>query len=241
MTMLRPLTLTLALFPSVLVVGGCGPHGPKRPSPEDMIGADPLPLALGATWTYHAVVSQYDPDTSTDTKRELEWTTSVVEAHPIQTVTSFRVKGWPTDLVEPATGGTAAGATGPAPTERTILRAGDTFLWSQDPNGSVDGAEGWFTWPLTDGQQICPDPSVVYCWTVQTGEDGYRLTYRTGPDEETYLIQPGTGVAEYTYVHHGTTLEVHATLVSYKEGKKGAMSTPAAAPATAGAATSAAK
>ena len=42
-------------------------------------------------------------------------------------------------------------------------------------------------------------------------------------------------------IHHGTTLEVHATLVSYKEGKKGAMSTPAAAPATTGAASAVAQ
>jgi hypothetical protein len=83
-----------------------------------------------------------------------------------------------------------------------------------------------------DGQQICPDPQVVYCWQVATTDLGYLLTYRTGPDEESYLIQPGTGVTEYRYIHHGTTLEVHATLTGYTEGRAGAMSPATAAPAT---------
>jgi hypothetical protein len=195
-----------------------------------MIGADPLPLALGATWTYHATVSQYDPDAGRDVKRELDWTTSVVEAHSIHDVVSFKLKGWPTDLI-----GVPTGIAAPAASEKTILRAGDTFLWSQTPEGSVDGAQGWFTWPLVDGQEICPDPQVVYCWTVATTDFGYRLTYRTGPDEEIYLIQPGTGVAEYSYIHHGTTLEVHATLTAYTSGSPGKMSPSAAAPAPAAA------
>jgi hypothetical protein len=220
MTMIRP-TSTFTLLLSMVVATGCGPHGPKRPSPEDLIGADPLPLALGASWQYKATVSQFDPEVGKDVEKELDWTTTVVEAHPIQDVTSFKLKGWPTDLV-----GGFQGAAAPTATEKTILRQGDTFLWSGDPGGTVDGAMGWFTWPLMDGQQICPDPELVYCWTVETTDDGYRLTYRTGPDEETYLLQPGTGVAEYSYVHHGTTLEVHARLVDYKEGKKGAMSPP---------------
>jgi len=227
--MIRRIPLfTLVLLSSALVAG-CGPHGPKRPSPEDMIGADPLPLALGATWTYKATVSQFDPDAGKDVKRELDWTTSVVEAHPIHSIVSFKVKGWPSDLVVIPAGGSA----GSTMAEKTILRSGDTFLWSKQPDGSADGARGWFTWPLHDGQQICPDPQVAYCWTVATTEDGYLLTYRTGPDEETYLIQPGVGVAEYSYIHHGTTLEVHAHLVDYKEGRHGAMSpaaTPPAAP-----------
>jgi hypothetical protein len=199
---------------------GCSSHGPKHPSPEDMIGADPLPLALGASWSYKATVSQFDPDTKQDVKKEYDWTTTVVGAHPILDVTSFTLKGWPRDLVNGAPS-TTGGA--PTPGEKTILRQGDTFLWAKEPD-TVEGAKQWFTWPLMDGQQVCPESEVTYCWVVATTEDGYLLTYRTGPDEESYLLQPGTGVAEYTYLHHGTTLEVHARLTEYKEGKKGAMS-----------------
>ena len=221
MTKICPLSL---LAVGSLLIAACS-HGPKHPSPEDMIGADPLPLALGASWSYKATVSQFDPDTKQDVKKEYEWTTSVIAAHPIQDVTSFTLKGWPSDLVN-GFEGTAA----PTPGEKTILRQGDTFLWADKPD-TVEGAMGWFTWPLMDGQQICPDPRVTYCWIVATTEDGYRLTYRTGPDEESYLLQPGTGIAEYTYQHHGTTLEVHAKLNDYHEGKKGAMS-PEGAPTT---------
>jgi hypothetical protein len=217
MTKIRPNPFTAVAVTSLLAAG-CPGSGPKHPTPEDMIAADPLPLALGASWSYKATVSQFDPDTKQDVKKEMAWTTTVTEAHPIQDVTAFRVKGWPSDLVK----GFAAA---PVPGEKTILRQGDTFLWSSGGD-TVDGAMGWFTWPLMDGQQICPDPRVTYCWTVQTTEDGYLLTYRTGPDVESYLLQPGTGIAEYTYVHSGTTLEVHAKLTEYKEGKKGEMSPP---------------
>ena len=206
------------------LLAACSSKGPKRPSPEDMIGADPLPLALGASWQYTATISQFDAVKKTDVTRTLDWTTQVVEARPISNVVSFKVKGWPSDLV-------GFEGAGPSATEKTIIRAGDNFLWATSPDGGVEGAQGWFSWPLQDGQKICPDPQVVYCWLVETGDDGYKLTYRTGPDEEIYLIQPGTGVAEYTYIHHGTTLEVHAKLVDYKEGQKGALSTPTAAPA----------
>jgi hypothetical protein len=222
--LISPLTL---LVPSLVLIG-CGPHGPRRPSPEDLIGADPLPLALGATWTYNATVSRFDPEADggkgADVKKQLTWVTTVVEAHPIQNVVSFKIKGWPRDLV-----GDFQGAAVPVATERTMLRQGDTFMWSATPEGSADGAKGWFTWPLMDGQELCQDPQVSYCWQVATSDLGYLLTYHTGPDEESYLIQPGTGVSEYHYIHHGTTLEVHATLTEYKEGKAGAMTMPAVA------------
>jgi hypothetical protein len=199
---------------------GCPKNGPRRPTPEEMIAADPLPLALGASWEYRATLTRYDPDTKQDVKTELSWTTSVVEARPIQDVVSFKLKGWPTDLV-----GAQAGA--PPATEKSILRAGDAFLWASKLDAGVEGAQGWFTWPLMDGQRICPDPQVSYCWSVTQTVDGYLLTYRTGPDEESYLIMPGTGVAEYRYTNSATARSVVAKLVDYKAGKKGALSTPA--------------
>jgi hypothetical protein len=213
----------LVLASSLAFVLGCPKNGPRRPTPEELIGADPLPLALGASWEYRATVTQFDPETKKDVKTELSWTTSVVEAHPIQDVVSFKLKGWPSDLV-----GVQVGA--PPATEKTILRSGDNFLWASKADGGVEGAMGWFTWPLMDGQRICPDPQVTYCWTVVLTDDGYRLTYRTGPDEESYLIMPGTGVAEYRYSNSSNARTVVARLVEYKAGKKGAMST--AAPVT---------
>jgi hypothetical protein len=196
-----------------IAAAACSGKGPRKPTPEEMITADPLPLAPGAVWKYRATVRQFDPEKKEDVTQSTEWTTEVVDAKPIESVVAYRIKGWPSDLV---------GFEGAAPvaTEKTLIRSGDSFMWATTPEGTVDGAEGWFTWPLLDGQQVCPNPEVVYCWNVTTTEDGYRLTYRTGPDEESYLIQPGTGVAEYTYQHHGTTLEVKASLVEYKEGKK---------------------
>jgi hypothetical protein len=208
---------TILIACSLVSVLACSGTGPRRPSPEEMIGADPLPLALGASWEYRATVTQFDPETQKDVKTELAWTTSVVGAHPIHDVVSFKLKGWPSDLV-------AAQGGAPAATEKSILRARDAFLWANKTDGGVDGAMGWFTWPLMDGQRICPDPQVTYCWTVALGEDGYRLTYRTGPDEESYLIMPGTGVAEYRYTNAGIARTVVAKLVDYKAGKKGAMS-----------------
>jgi hypothetical protein len=205
---------------AAVIATACGPKGPRKPSPEEMLAADPLPLAPGAAWRYRATVKQYDPEKKEDVTRSTEWTTSVIDAKPIESVVAYRIKGWPTDLV-----GFEAG-TSPVATEKVLIRSGDSFMWATTPEGTVDGAEGWFTWPLLDGQQVCPNPELVYCWTVATTEDGYRLTYRTGPDEESYLIQPGTGVAEYTYLHHGTTLEVRASLVEYKEGTKLATTAP---------------
>jgi hypothetical protein len=201
-------------------LAACPNKGPRRPTPEELIGADPLPLALGASWEYRATVTTFDPETKKDVKTELSWTTSVVGAHPIEDVVKFTLKGWPTDLVNAQVGA-------PAATEKTILRAGDDFLWAAKGEAGVEGAQGWFTWPLMDGQRICPDPQVTYCWTVTLTDDGYLLTYRTGPDEESYLIMPGTGVAEYRWTNSATARTVVAKLTDYKAGKKGALS-PAA-------------
>jgi hypothetical protein len=198
--------LALSLF-------ACSSGGKKRPMTlEQMIAADPIPLAKGAKWTYDVTVKKFDPDTNKETTKTLEWTTEVVDAREQNGITAFRVKGWPADLADfdQAT---------PVATERTLLRSGNNFLFGTSPEPTLDGAEGWFKWPVIDGQKICPKADMVYCWQVAAIETGYALSFYTGPDEHTYEIEPGTGVSRFHYAHHGTTNEVNAKLKSYSKGK----------------------
>lgn len=195
----------------LLVLGACG--GSSKPKPmslQDMIAADPLPLAKGARWTYQVSIKKYDPEADKDVTSQLTWTTEVLDATEANGVTSFRIKGWPSDLAD------LEGA--PVATERTLLRSGNSFMWAASNDSGLDGAEGWFSWPLLDGQKICPSREMVYCWHVAGVETGYELTFTTGPDEQSYQLQPGTGVARYVYSHHGTTNKIEAKLVEYQKG-----------------------
>ncbi len=182
---------------------------------QEMIAADPLPLAKGAKWTYNVTVKRFDPDADKETTKTLTWTTEVVDAKEANGVTAYRIKGWPTDLAMQEAGDAA-----PAPTERTLLRSGNNFLFGATAEPTIDGAEGWFSWPLMDGQKIGPRAEMVYCWQVSAVETGYALSFYTGPDEQTYELEPGTGISRFHYAHHGTTNEVDAKLVSYTKGRK---------------------
>jgi hypothetical protein len=193
----------------------CSSGGKKRPMTlEQMIAADPLPLAKGAKWTYEVTVKKFDPDTNKETTKTLEWTTEVVDAREGNGITAFRVKGWPADLAD-----FDVAVAQPVATERTLLRSGNSFLFGTQPEPTLDGAEGWFKWPVMDGQKICPNAEMVYCWQVTAIETGYALSFYTGPDEQTYELEPGTGVSKFHYAHHGTTNEVTAKLKSYSKGK----------------------
>jgi hypothetical protein len=216
--------------------GGLGCTGaPKKKllTPEEMVQMDPLPLHKGAKWTYNVTVKRFDPDADKETTHTLQWVTEVVGVTEGSGVTAYRVKGWPTDLEStadaappPASSG-SAGAPGatpaaePAPvaTERTLLRSGNAFLWGATTEPVLDGAEGWFQWPVHDGEKICPSKQMAYCWLVSAVETGYALTFYTGPDEQTFELEPGTGVSRFHYAHHGTTNEIEAKLVSYEDGK----------------------
>jgi hypothetical protein len=215
-----PVTSTARLGCALLLLaaGGCSGGAKKRPlTLQEMIAADPLPLAKGAKWTYKVTVKRFDPDTNKETLKELSWTTEVLDARENNGVTAFRVKGWPGDLALGEVGDAA-----PAPAERTLLRSGNNFLFGaigSTGEPSLDGAEGWFSWPVIDGQKICPKAEMVYCWQVAAVETGYALSFYTGPDEQTFELEPGTGVARFHYAHHGTTNEVEARLVSYSKGK----------------------
>ena len=180
---------------------------------QDMIAADPLPLAKGSKWTYTVSVKRYDSEANTVSTKTIAWVTEVVDAKESNGVIAYRVKGWPTDLTD--YDGTGAV---PIPTEVTILRKDNAFLFgATDHVGepSLDGATGWFSWPVIDGQKICPSAEMVYCWQVSAVETGYKLSFYTGPDEQSFDLEPGTGISRFHYAHHGTTNEVEAKLVSY--------------------------
>lgn len=192
---------------------GCGSSAKQPMSVEQMILADPLPLAKGARWTYDVTVRRYDPDSDNVSSRSLRWATEVLDAQESAGVTAFRVKGWLGDLAA------EDAVAKPTPAERTLLRSGNSFLFGASPSPTLDGAEGWFGWPVIDGQKICPNREAVYCWQVAAVENGYALTLYTGPDEQTFELQPGTGVSRFHYANHGTTGEIEAKLVSYSSGK----------------------
>ncbi|HEX4450326.1 MAG TPA: hypothetical protein VH143_05605 [Kofleriaceae bacterium] len=200
---------------SVIALGlaACSNNAKQPMTLEQMIAADPLPLAPGAKWTYDVTVKRYDPETEKEITKTLTWTTEVLDQHQGNGVTAYRVRGWPSDLasIDDTT-------PTPTPTERTLLRSGNSFLFGSTPEPTIDGAEGWFSWPVIDGQRICPRKENVYCWEVQSIDGGYALKYYTGPDEQTFDLQPGTGVSRFHYMHHGTTNEVDARLTSYTKG-----------------------
>jgi len=191
--------------------GGCSSPAKKQPlSLQEMIAADPLPLAKGAKWTYEVTVKRFDPEADKETTKTLTWVTEVIDAKQGNGVVAYRVRGWPTDLATMELTDTA-----PAATERTILRNGNNFLFGASAEPTLDGAEGWFSWPVIDGQKICPSAEMVYCWQVTSVENGYKLSFYTGPDEQAYELEPNTGVSRFHYAHHGTTNEVEAKLVAY--------------------------
>lgn len=196
---------------AALSFGGCSSPAQKKPMTlQEMIAADPLPLAKGSKWTYEVTVRRFDPDADKETTKTMTWVTEVLDAKENNGITAYRVKGWPSDLAD--------FDQQPVATEKTILRHGNNFLFGASPEPVTDNAEGWFSWPVIDGQKICPSAETVYCWQVTAVEGGYKLSYYTGPDEQSFDLEPGTGVARYHYAHHGTTNEVDAKLVSYTKG-----------------------
>jgi hypothetical protein len=207
------MSFTARLACALAVLAACGSPARKHQlTQQEMIAADPLPLAKGAKWTYSVTVKRFDADADKELTRTLPWVTEVIDAKDANGVTAFRVKGWPTDLAD--------FEQTPVATEKTILRSGNSFLFGASAEPTLDGAEGWFSWPVIDGQKICPSAEMVYCWQVTAVETGYALSFYTGPDEQTFELEPGTGISRFHYAHHGTTNEVEAKLVSYTKGEK---------------------
>jgi len=207
-------TTRLACLLAALSFGACGPASTHELTLAEIIASDPLPLAKGAKWQYQVTVKRFDPDANKETTKTLSWTTEVLDAHEANGVTAYRVRGWPSDLASLESVDAM-----PTPSEKTVLRSGNNFLFGATADPTLDGAEGWFSWPVVDGQKICPRADVVYCWQVTAVDSRYALSFFTGPDEQTFELQPNTGVARYHYAHHGTTNEVEAKLVTYTKGK----------------------
>jgi len=208
--MAESMNVTTRLACAAAVLGACGSPPKKHLTQQEMIAADPLPLAKGATWTYNVTVRRFDADADKEITKTLTWVTEVIDVRTSNGVAAFRIKGWPTDLAE--------FEQAPVASEKTILRAGNSFLFGASAEPTLDGAEGWFSWPVIDGQRICPSAEMVYCWQVSVVETGYALSYYTGPDEQTFELEPGTGIARFHYAHHGTTNEVEAKLVAFAKG-----------------------
>lgn len=205
-------TRCLACAAIAIASGACSSTQKKPLTRAEMVTADPLPLAKGSKWTYNVTVRRYDPDADKETTKSLQWTTEVLDAKEANGVTAFRIKGWPTDLAE-----MDAGAA-PVATEKVVLRAGNNFMFGTSTEPTLEGAEGWFSWPIVDGQKICPRAEMVYCWVVSAVDTGYALSFFTGPDEQTFELEPNTGISRFHYAHHGTTNEVEAKLVTYAKG-----------------------
>src|SRR3954469_8724388 len=109
---------------ALAAITACSSSAKKHPlSMQEMLAADPLPLAKGAKWTYDVTVKRYDPDSDKESTKTLSWTTEVLDAHESNGVTAFRVRGWPADLASIEDNAT------PQPTERTLLRSGNNFLF----------------------------------------------------------------------------------------------------------------
>src|SRR3954470_14184548 len=131
-------TAAIALWAASCSSGG----GKHIMTNEEMITADPLPLAIGAKWTYNVTVKRFDVEADKETTKTLQWTTEVVDAKQANGVVAFRVKGWPTDLADFDT------SSAPTPSVKTVLRSGNSFLFGATAEPTLEGAEGWFSWPV---------------------------------------------------------------------------------------------
>ena len=137
-----------------LVLGACSsPPKKHQLTQQEMIASDPLPLAKGAKWTYNVTVKRFDADADKEITKTMSWVTEVVDAKVGDGVTAYRIKGWPTDLAD--------FDQAPVASEKTILRSGNNFLFGASAEPTLDGAEGWFSWPVIDGQRICPSKEMV--------------------------------------------------------------------------------
>src|SRR5262245_16912969 len=119
--MIASMNVTTCLACAAAVLGACSSPPKKHLTQQEMIAADPLPLAKGATWKYNVTIKRFDADAEKEITQNLSWVTQVVDAKSGNGVTAFVVKGWPTDL--------AVFEQAPVATEKTILRSGNSFLF----------------------------------------------------------------------------------------------------------------
>ena len=66
---------------AALALAACGSSASKRAlTQQEMIAADPLPLAKGSRWTYSVTVKRFDADNERETTTTLPWVTEVIDA-----------------------------------------------------------------------------------------------------------------------------------------------------------------
>ena len=74
---------------------GCSSNKAHKLTLQEMIAADPLPLAKGAKWTYAVTATRTDAATQKEITSTLTWTTEVLDVREANGVIAYRVKGWP--------------------------------------------------------------------------------------------------------------------------------------------------
>src|SRR5687767_13252416 len=66
---------------ALVVCVACSSSSKKKSmTTQEMISADPLPLAKGAKWEYQVTVKRFDPEANKETTKSLTWTTEVIDA-----------------------------------------------------------------------------------------------------------------------------------------------------------------
>ena len=102
----------------------CGSPTKQPLTPQEMIAADPLPLAKGAKWTYDVTVKRFDPDTDKEIDEDAD----------VDDRGRRRARGQRRHRVSASRAGRATSrrlddSARRSPTERTILRSGNSFLF----------------------------------------------------------------------------------------------------------------
>ena len=62
---------TIRLGCAIALMTACSSQPKKHLSQQEMIAADPLPLAKGARWTYNVTVKRFDADADKETTKTL--------------------------------------------------------------------------------------------------------------------------------------------------------------------------
>lgn len=206
-----------------------------------------FPFVKGATWTYAGTLRWTVINSNHVRTSRVRWTSEVVDAFDYGDVAGALLRGavWDTAWWSP---GQQPGsylvlregaryflvgydAHVARETFRSLKSSRRTTL---PPSAKT---EPWFSRPLTVGQvnhaaDLVPRADTWYGWVVErvvpapapvpgmphAQRPGYRMTYRTLPDEETITLVPGIGITEFTYLHHGTVAEAHLHLIAYRPG-----------------------
>lgn len=169
-----------------------------------------MPLERGARFGYRGTVRWYDSDAKTERVESVSWTMDVVDELSVNGATGWVIRGFLLDLVDLDPAARVPGRW------LIIRRENRYYLARESPElaASLAPEPGslFFELPLAHGQTLCPDSGSAYCWHVSAEGRSFELIYRTSPDHTRYVLTPGKGITEFSYSHHGTTLDVDLTL-----------------------------